>query len=77
MSTSKQQRKGSQDAPISSREQRTAAPFSLNSAEGKAFQRMKDVDKPTQWTTHGEIGEEIDLDAINKQLRERGYKIQV
>ena len=51
--------------------------LSPNSAEGKAVQRMKDVDDPSKWVTHGEIGEEIDVDAINQSLKEHGFTVQV
>lgn len=31
----------------------------------------------TTWITEGEIGEEIDVEAMNKRLKERGYEIQL
>lgn len=31
----------------------------------------------TEWITEGEIGEEIDVEAMNKRLRKRGYEIQL
>ena len=30
-----------------------------------------------EWISEGEIGEDIDVDAMNKRLKERGYKIQL
>lgn len=53
--------------------------LSPNSAEGKALQRIQDTepDDSSQWITHGEIGEKVDVEAINERLRQRGYKIQV
>ncbi|MEW6498293.1 MAG: hypothetical protein AB1589_38205, partial [Cyanobacteriota bacterium] len=30
-----------------------------------------------EWISEGEIGEDIDVDAINKRLKERGYQIQL
>lgn len=48
---------------------------------------VAEIHKPTEedlellesveWITEGEIGEEIDVDAINQRLQERGYKIQL
>ncbi|MFM7439650.1 MAG: hypothetical protein ACKO2V_13775, partial [Snowella sp.] len=43
-----------------------------NSAEGKALRR---IDKPIgedEWITVGEIGEEIDMEAINEKIKQRG-----
>jgi|GEM_PF-3194581 len=50
-----------------------------NSAEGKAVQRLENIDfeDDRQWITEGEIGTEIDVNAINQRLKERGDKIQV
>ena len=31
----------------------------------------------TEWVAEGEIGEEIDVEAMNKRLKERGYEIQL
>lgn len=31
----------------------------------------------TEWITQDEIGEEIDVEAMNKRLKERGYEIQL
>ncbi|MBW4638949.1 MAG: hypothetical protein KME05_12070 [Gloeocapsa sp. UFS-A4-WI-NPMV-4B04] len=31
----------------------------------------------TEWIAEGEIGEEIDVEAMNKRLKERGYEIQL
>lgn len=31
----------------------------------------------TEWITEGEIGEEIDVEAMNKRLKKRGYEIQL
>jgi hypothetical protein len=30
-----------------------------------------------EWISEGEIGEDIDIDAMNKRLKERGYQIQL
>jgi hypothetical protein len=48
-----------------------------NSAEGKALQRIENPIKEDEWITVGEIGEEIDMEAIDKRIKQRGYKIQV
>lgn len=50
-----------------------------NSAEGKAVQRLEniDFDDDSKWITEGEIGTKIDVNAINQRLKKRGYKIQV
>jgi len=48
-----------------------------NSAEGKALQRFEQAVPEQFWLTHGTIGEEIDVDLLNKRLQERGYSIQV
>ena len=49
-----------------------------NSAEGKALERIPnlDFDDPSQWIEDANEGE-IDVEAINQRLRKRGYKIQV
>lgn len=47
--------------------------LSPNSAEGKALQRMKDIDDPSQWVTVLDENEEINLDELNESLRELGY----
>ena len=36
-----------------------------------------ELSESVEWITEGEIGEEIDVDAINNRLKERGYKIQL
>jgi hypothetical protein len=38
------------------------------------MERIKDLDDPTQWTTVIEEGEEVDEEALNIWLKERGYK---
>lgn len=48
-----------------------------NSAEGKALQRIENPIKEDEWITVGEIGEEIDMEAIYERIKQRGYKIQV
>ena len=48
-----------------------------DSAEGKALQRIEQAVPEQFWSTHGTIEEEIDVDLLNKRLRERGYSIQV
>ncbi|WP_246140316.1 hypothetical protein [Euhalothece natronophila] len=48
-----------------------------DSAEGKALQRIDsvDLDDPTQWITVVEEGQEIDDEALDQWLKERGYKV--
>ena len=49
-----------------------------NSAEGKALERIPnlDFDDSSQWIEDANEGE-VDVETINQRLRERGYKIQV
>lgn len=77
MSTTKQQRKQPQGFHVRPNKRDRTTSFNIDSAEGKALKRMKDVNDPSQWITRGEIGKEINVDAINERLRQRGYKIQV
>jgi len=51
--------------------------LSPNSAEGKALQRIRNPIPEDEWVTEGEIGEDIDVDALNERLRKRGYKVKV
>jgi len=48
-----------------------------DSAEGKALQRIDslDPDDATQWITVVEEGQEIDDEALDQWLKERGYKV--
>jgi len=48
-----------------------------NSAEGKALQRIDSLnaDDSTQWITVVEEGQEIDDEALDQWLKERGYEI--
>jgi len=48
-----------------------------DSAEGKALQRIEESIPEEDWSTYGTIGEEVDVDLLNKRLQERGYPIQV
>lgn len=48
-----------------------------NSAEGKALRRIDKPIREDEWITVGEIGEEIDMEAINEKIKQRGHKIQV
>lgn len=50
-----------------------------NSAEGKALQRIQDLDPddPNQVITIVEQGQEIDVEAVWERLKQRGYKIQI
>ncbi|MEB3309195.1 MAG: hypothetical protein VKJ02_03100 [Snowella sp.] len=50
-----------------------------NSAEGKALQRLENLDSdlPSQLITLVEEGEEIDVQAGWERLKKRGYKIQI
>jgi hypothetical protein len=52
----------------------TAQTPARKSAEARAMERIKDLDDPTQWTTVIEEGEEVDEEALNIWLKERGYK---
>ncbi len=47
-----------------------------NSAEGKALERIPnlDFDDSSQWIEDANEGE-VDVETINQRLRERGYKI--
>lgn len=44
-----------------------------HSAEGKALQRIQDIDDPSQWVTILGENEEIDLDELNESLKKLGY----
>ena len=44
------------------------------SAEAKAVQRLNRLNNPDNYTTLGEIGEPIDITAIQKHIRQRGKK---
>ena len=46
-------------------------------AEGKAMQRLQDINDPTKWVTVVEEGQEIDIDPGLKRLSLRGYKVQI
>ncbi|PNW59135.1 UNVERIFIED_CONTAM: hypothetical protein BEN50_00585 [Euhalothece sp. KZN 001] len=48
-----------------------------DSAEGKALQRIDslDPDDPTQWITVVEEGQEIDDEALDQWLKDRGYEV--
>jgi alpha-acetolactate decarboxylase len=50
-----------------------------NSAEGKALQRIQDLDPddPNQVITIVEKEQEIDVEVIWERLKQRGYKIQI
>lgn len=50
-----------------------------SSAEGKALQRIQniDFDDPTQFTTLIEEGQEINMGVIMERLKQRGYTLKV
>ena len=48
-----------------------------NSAEGKALQRIENPLREDEWITIGDIGEEIDMEAVRERMKQRGYKIQI
>lgn len=50
---------------------------SSNFAEGKALQRLPDIDRPTKWVTIVEEGQEIDIEPGLERLSKRGYKVQI
>jgi hypothetical protein len=49
--------------------------LSPNSAEGKALERLKDIDDPEKWFTAVDYNEEIDLEDLDKKIRESGYLV--
>jgi hypothetical protein len=51
--------------------------LSPNSAEGKALQRLPDIDCPTKWVTLVEEEQEIDIEPGLERLSKRGYKVQI
>ncbi|HEY9693378.1 MAG TPA: hypothetical protein V6D15_14295 [Oculatellaceae cyanobacterium] len=52
---------------------------SFSSTEDKQAPTSEDVElwESVETITDGQIGQEINVDAINKRLEERGYKIQL
>lgn len=48
-----------------------------NSAEGKALTRIRNPISENEWITVGEIGQNIDMEAVRERIKQRGYKIQV
>lgn len=54
-----------------------APQVSPSSAEGKALQRLPDIDDPTKWVTVVEEGQEIDIEPGLERLAKRGYKVQI
>lgn len=50
--------------------------FSQQSAEAKAIERIKNIDK-TEWIVVLEAGEKINTSKINERLEKRGYNIQL
>ncbi len=52
---------------------------SFSSTEDKQEPKSEDVEllESVETITEGEIGQEIDIDAINDRLKERGYQIQL
>ncbi|BDA70872.1 hypothetical protein RIVM261_063940 [Rivularia sp. IAM M-261] len=49
---------------------------SLRSAEAKAVERIKNIDK-TEWIVVLEADEKINISKINERLEKRGYNIQL
>ncbi|GAB4206341.1 MAG: hypothetical protein Fur006_63360 [Coleofasciculaceae cyanobacterium] len=57
-----------------------AWPVSLPAVPGEAqvmTQEDKEWIESVDWIKEGELGKEIDVDAMNKRLKERGSKIQL
>lgn len=55
-------------------------PKSTNLAEGETQELTEEELEflnAVEWISEGEIGEDIDVDAMNKRLKERGYQIQL
>jgi hypothetical protein len=55
-------------------------PKSPNLAEGETQELTEEELEflnSVEWISEGEIGEDIDVDAMNKRLKERGYQIQL
>jgi hypothetical protein len=46
-----------------------------DSAERKAIQRLKDIDDPEQWITAVDRDEEVDLEDLDKLIKESGYLV--
>jgi hypothetical protein len=51
------------------------SPSRLNSAEVKALNRLTDLDNPDQWVVAVTRDEKIDLEDLDKKIRERGYLV--
>ncbi|NJM75903.1 MAG: hypothetical protein HC852_09090 [Acaryochloridaceae cyanobacterium RU_4_10] len=49
--------------------------LSPNSAEAKAIQRLNDLEDPDKWITVMERDEEVDLEELDKKIRESGYLV--
>lgn len=49
---------------------------SLRSAEAKAIERIKNINK-TEWIVVLEAGQKINISKINERLEKRGYNIQL
>lgn len=47
------------------------------SAEGKAIERTRNPIPEEEWIAVGEIGSDIDMEAVRERTRQRGYKVQV
>jgi hypothetical protein len=55
-------------------------PKSPNLAEGETQELTEEELEflnSVEWISQGEMGEDIDVDAMNKRLKERGYQIQL
>ncbi len=55
-------------------------PLTVNFTKGETQELTKEeleFLESTEWITESEIGEEIDVEAINKRLKKRGYEIQL
>jgi hypothetical protein len=49
--------------------------LSPNSAEGKAILRLNDIDNSDEWITVVEKNEKIDLEELDRKIRESGYLV--
>ena len=57
-----------------------AWPLSVEVFPGETQELTKEEQEMLEngiWITEGEIGEEINIDSINKRLKERGYQIEL
>lgn len=58
----------------------SAWPISVDSPEGEVQELTKEEQQMLEkgvWITEDKLGEEINIDSINKRLKERGYQIEL